>query len=568
MTLSNPIAQVDLSQIVPYSGATQNVDLGVYSIYQVKVYVGGSSGPFLDSSSGTIRARTNNGLSDAPFSAEAITASGTINASTTLTGHRLGYLGFNDSVTLGWPGTSYGSFQAGMQGSVITGVGSVVSPSLRFGTDTNSGIYQPAANQMGFVAAGTEMFRIATGNLIYSFGTHQFNSMITFGGTTSSYPALKRSGTGLQVRLADDSADAPITASQFNWITADGTTRKRLMDAAALGIDFQANEATNPLFRFTYAGTEYPLVIDRTGITVTGNVTASGNVNFSGSGQKICFLSSNTSTGTLDFYRTGDISPLMQLNQYGTGTNARFVAVRGEGLYAKSDAGVDQANVGQYGVRVASGVGFQFSSSASSTSGIDAGVFRYAANAICVGNGTAGNATGNVYAGGFRAQQGNGIVGTLWINNSNDTWSAFQFPASQNALTFSPGVSGGLFRFEGTTSSYSALKRSGQGVHVKLGDDSAFGDLHARNIEAQSTGYFGWTNGALLKSPSDGVIDIRNWADNAYGAIKSGAISLTADPTAGVDLSSGAGAIFKNTTSGVVSFRYNDGGTIKSVPLT
>lgn len=38
-------------------------------------------------------------------------------------------------------------------------------------------------------------------------------SRLQFGGTTSSFPALKRSTTSLQVRLADDSADAPITAS-------------------------------------------------------------------------------------------------------------------------------------------------------------------------------------------------------------------------------------------------------------------------------------------------------------------------------------------------------------------
>lgn len=39
---------------------------------------------------------------------------------------------------------------------------------------------------------------------------------LQFGGTTSSFPALKRSGTTLAVRLADDSADAPITASSAN----------------------------------------------------------------------------------------------------------------------------------------------------------------------------------------------------------------------------------------------------------------------------------------------------------------------------------------------------------------
>lgn len=38
-------------------------------------------------------------------------------------------------------------------------------------------------------------------------------SRLQFGGTTSSFPALKRSSTTLAVRLADDSADAPISAS-------------------------------------------------------------------------------------------------------------------------------------------------------------------------------------------------------------------------------------------------------------------------------------------------------------------------------------------------------------------
>jgi hypothetical protein len=36
---------------------------------------------------------------------------------------------------------------------------------------------------------------------------------LQFGGTTSSFPALKRNSTTLAVRLADDSADAPLTAA-------------------------------------------------------------------------------------------------------------------------------------------------------------------------------------------------------------------------------------------------------------------------------------------------------------------------------------------------------------------
>jgi hypothetical protein len=41
-------------------------------------------------------------------------------------------------------------------------------------------------------------------------------ALIGFGGVTSSFPALKRSSVTLEVKLADDSAYAPITASKFS----------------------------------------------------------------------------------------------------------------------------------------------------------------------------------------------------------------------------------------------------------------------------------------------------------------------------------------------------------------
>jgi hypothetical protein len=53
---------------------------------------------------------------------------------------------------------------------------------------------------------------------------------LCWGGTTSSFPSLKRSTTGLIVRLADDSADAPITAltvkasQAAGYISSDGST--------------------------------------------------------------------------------------------------------------------------------------------------------------------------------------------------------------------------------------------------------------------------------------------------------------------------------------------------------
>ena len=43
-----------------------------------------------------------------------------------------------------------------------------------------------------------------------TFANARTNPMFRFGGTTSSFPALKRNGTGIDVRLADDSDYAPI----------------------------------------------------------------------------------------------------------------------------------------------------------------------------------------------------------------------------------------------------------------------------------------------------------------------------------------------------------------------
>ena len=57
-------------------------------------------------------------------------------------------------------------------------------------------------------------------------------SRLQFGGTTSSFPSLKRDGTTISIRLADDSGDAPLTCSN---LTASGT-----VSAANLSL-------TNPL---------------------------------------------------------------------------------------------------------------------------------------------------------------------------------------------------------------------------------------------------------------------------------------------------------------------------------
>jgi hypothetical protein len=57
------------------------------------------------------------------------------------------------------------------------------------------------------------------------------SSRVMFGGTTSSFPALKRSSTTLQVRLADDSAFAPLACGALTLNgNLDASTRDIVTD--------------------------------------------------------------------------------------------------------------------------------------------------------------------------------------------------------------------------------------------------------------------------------------------------------------------------------------------------
>lgn len=62
----------------------------------------------------------------------------------------------------------------------------------------------------------SQIFSPLNGNIKLSNSTDNDFGLLQFGGTTSSYPALKRNGTGIDFRLADDSAYAPITVNSAN----------------------------------------------------------------------------------------------------------------------------------------------------------------------------------------------------------------------------------------------------------------------------------------------------------------------------------------------------------------
>lgn len=83
-------------------------------------------------------------------------------------------------------------------------------------TATSLGLGNSADVTFGTVTANS--FNSTSNASIRASGAEALNiggGLVRFNGTTSSFPAIKRSSTALQVRLADDSADAPLSSGTF-----------------------------------------------------------------------------------------------------------------------------------------------------------------------------------------------------------------------------------------------------------------------------------------------------------------------------------------------------------------
>lgn len=98
-----------------------------------------------------------------------------------------------------------------------------------------------------------------------TFSVAAANPLMRFAGSTSSFPAIKRSGTVLGFRLADDSADAGITAST---VTFSGIVTSQSGQVVAERVVTAAGA-------ITVATTDYVIVVNKTvGAATTVNLMA------------------------------------------------------------------------------------------------------------------------------------------------------------------------------------------------------------------------------------------------------------------------------------------------------
>jgi len=116
----------------------------------------------------------------------------------------------------------------------------------------NNGFFGQGANGAGLRGSG------ADGILLLNSAENAFGSL-KFGGTTSSFPAIKRNGTGIDFRLADDTDYADITAKTLtvssliaipaagsvNWLT------RGLIDMTGVGVFRFRNNTASQDFTIT-----------------------------------------------------------------------------------------------------------------------------------------------------------------------------------------------------------------------------------------------------------------------------------------------------------------------------
>jgi hypothetical protein len=131
---------------------------------------------------------------------------GTTNAGTGVT-RRLTLSGAGDMVlstggSQRWNITGLGNFVAVVDNTYDIGASGANRPRSIF---VGTSIFAGAAGGIGF-AGRTTMLSGADGLLRLMNNAQSDFDRLQFGGTTSSFPALKRNSTSLQVRLADDSA--------------------------------------------------------------------------------------------------------------------------------------------------------------------------------------------------------------------------------------------------------------------------------------------------------------------------------------------------------------------------
>lgn len=155
-----------------------------------------------------------------------------------------------------WQITSSGNFITGTDNTYDIGASGATRPRTIYAATSISSAGSIAAGTSLSIGAGNGyvwngrsiMFSPADGQIKLSNNANNDFSLLQFGGTTASFPAIKRSTTGIEFRLADDSTGT--------WFRGAVMTVASLPTAASVGNGgrMYVTDATALVFGTTVAG--------------------------------------------------------------------------------------------------------------------------------------------------------------------------------------------------------------------------------------------------------------------------------------------------------------------------
>lgn len=126
-----------------------------------------------------------------------------------------------------------------------------VSSGSKFAVTKTGNVRIPSTGEF-YWASSSQIFAPSNGNILLQNAAATDFGLLQFGGTTASFPALKRSDTAIQFKLADDTAFAPITIGGLNLdrtitATVGAVTINQVAGTANIGAAGTTVTVTNSL---------------------------------------------------------------------------------------------------------------------------------------------------------------------------------------------------------------------------------------------------------------------------------------------------------------------------------
>jgi hypothetical protein len=352
---------------------------------------------------------------------------------------------------------------------------------------------------------------------LYDFARTSFNRL-QLGGTTSSFPAIKRNGTAIDICLADDSNFASLnTNSQTITSTialSAGATNPRIENIAytinnsgaqtgtATGIFLNATETalngmTHNLIDLQVGGVSKFTISNLGGITAT-----SGNSSFAGisiNDYVVAGSSFKISFGGLRTYTSGNG---VEIGRFGGSINGTFTASSGTQIGTAFFNTVNQSGTGAFTDILLNSTETTIGSGGHNLMDLQRdGVSRF-----------------RVDKNGAFQSVGSGIISTVIIDGniyptvSNGSITLCSDGSATGAITLYGGTNpttalrgnvllnpSSLIYLKGTTSSFPAIKRNGAAIDFRLADDSNFCAINAGATTIKGSGSTSATTSLLVQ---------------------------------------------------------------------